>query len=389
MTHTKTPVGIMLVNFGVPDGIDEKSVGKFMRSYVADGRVFGFFGLLLHDILHWTRRRTIEKESAARYYDLYDKDHFPYTTISASLRKKVDSCLKSMGVDNAEVIMSFRYGEPNMRDGFKYLEDKGCKRIIVMPLYPQSSYEFTASVHDEFAREQRGFSRGMEFRFVDNFYDNPLYISAVVHKIRESLDLNNSNIKIVFAFRAIPLRDIAHGDTYELQTSATALSVANELELERKRWTISYIPYSHLDDYETLKPDIDETVERFALGKVRDVAVVCPGQIVDSVDTLYEVDERMRQRFEASFASDYERCNFVYVPALNDSDMFAHAIASILLENMGGWESHYCLDYQNDSPKHAKVQDYETKYDNSRTGVSTNSDVPSHGANASKNLPEI
>ncbi len=348
MPASKTPVGIMLVNFGVPDGADEKNVGKFMRSYVADGRVFGFFGLLLHDIVHWTRRNEIQKESTARFLDLYDKDHYPYTTISARLRRKVEKRLDAMGAGNAEVIMAFRYGEPNMRDGFKQLEELDCKRIMVMPLYPQSSYEFTASVHDELSREQRGFTRGMEFRFVDNFYRDPLYIKAVAQKIREHVDVERGDDKIVFAFRAIPLRDILHGDSYELQTSATALAIAKELGLDRKRWTISYIPYSHLDDYQTLKPDIDETVERFALGKVRHVAVVCPGQVVDSVDTLYEIDERMRQRFEARFAGDYEQCRFTYVPALNDSDMFADALANLLLENMDGWESHY----RSDAPSH-------------------------------------
>ena len=342
MSINKTPVGVMLVNFGVPENVDPKTVGKFMRSYVADGRVFGFFGLMLHDILHWTRRKTIEMESTARYADLYDGDHFPYTNTSTRLRRKVEERLEKMGADNAEVVMAFRYGEPSMRDGFRQLEDLGCKRIVVMPLYPQSSYEFTASVHDELSREQRGFTRGMEFRFVDNFYKDPLYVKAVARKIREHVDVDGGDDKIVFAYRAIPLRDILHGDSYELQTSATALAIANELGLERRRWTISYIPYSHLDDYDTLKPDIDETVERFALGKVRHVAVVCPGQVVDSVDTLYEIDERMRQRFESRFAGSYAKFRFTFVPALGDDDLFVDALARIILGNMDGWESHYC-----------------------------------------------
>lgn len=344
MSAESAPVGVMLVNFGVPDSPEPREVGKFMNSYYADRRMLGGFSLFVSGLLHYRRRKKYLGESVARFKDLYDGDHFPYMKISARLRRKVWLDLYDMGATNVEVLLAFRYGEPSMKEGFKRLDDLGCKRILVLPLYPQSSFEFTATIHDEYIREQRGFKSGMDYRFVDNFYKDPKYISAVAESIRGNVDLGGDGSrgdKLVFAYRTIPAKDAMHGDTYELQTAATSQAIANELGLDRRQWTISYIPYNHLNISDVLVPGIDETVERFGIGGVRNVAVVCPGQVVDSVDTLYEIDERMRQRFESQFVGDSEGCSFTYVPALNDCDAFADALATLIYDSIDGWEDSY------------------------------------------------
>lgn len=342
MSAERAPVGVMLVNFGVPDSPEPREVNKFVGSYVSDRRMFGAASLFMTGLLHHRRRKKRQAESVARFADLYDGDHFPYMKISAHIRRKVWARLFDKGATNVEVLVAFRYGEPSMKQAFQRFEVLGCKRILVLPLYPQSSFEFTATVHDEYIREQRGFkSSGMEYRFVDNFFKDPGYIKASAARIGEYANLGDGGDKLVFAYRAIPVKDVTHGDTYELQTAATSLAIATKLGLDRNRWTIAYIPYNHLDLKDILTPGIDETVERFGIGGVRHVAVACPGQVVDSVDTLYEIDERMRQRFERQFVGDSEGCSFTYVPALNDSDLFADALATLVYDSIDGWEDSY------------------------------------------------
>ena len=142
----------------------------------------------------------------------------------------------------------------------------------------------------------------------------------------------------MFAFRSIPLRDVARGDTYELQTSATALAIAERLGLARDRWTIAYMPYKHMGEHPMLSPDIDETIDRFLAGDVRDVVVACPGIFTDSVDTTLEIDRDLRERFEDGFAETGKRYSFTYVPALNAGRMFARMMTEIVYANLGGWD---------------------------------------------------
>lgn len=392
MSGGKRPsVGVMLVNFGVPDAPTEQAVSTFLRSYMTDVRVFGRTRLFLYHVTHMSLFRGMAAEAAQRYADICTDDGFPYLKIGARQAKLVADGLARKGIEGAAVVTAYRYGNPGMRKGFAHLAKLGCRRILVVPLYPQSSYSFTATVHDEYKKAKKHYD-DLEFRFVDNYYDNRIYVrtmaNAISHAFKpkstgswdavsasgssggsgqipavvpqgqaegglpddatiaiSSLDLDTSipdieerDAKVVFAFRSIPLKDVSRGDTYELQTSATALAIADELGLTRERWTIAYMPYKHMGEHPMLSPDIDETVARFVAGDVRDVVVACPGITTDSVDTTLEIDRDMREKFESAFAAKGKSCSFSYVPALNAGRSFAHMMTEIVYENLRGWD---------------------------------------------------
>jgi len=387
MNGKRPSVGIMLVNFGVPDEPTEEAVSAFLRSYMADARVFGRAKLALYQLTHLSFFHQASIEATQRFADICVDGEPPYLKIGTRQARYVTEGLAYKGIESAAVVTVYRYGNPSMHKGFKRLAKLGCKRILVVPLYPQSSYSFTATVHDEYKKAKRHYS-DIEFRFVDNFYDNPIYIqtmaSVVSHSFKPrntgstgsvpafetgtfpavtaemfvgsglsedaleamgSLDLDiaipeieERDAKIVFAFRSIPLRDVSRGDTYELQTSATALAIADTLGLARDRWTISYMPYKHMGEHPMLSPNIDETIDRFLIGNVRDVVVTCPGILTDSVDTTLDIDRDLRARFEDGYAGTGKRCSFTYVPALNAGRLFARMMTEIVYANLHGWD---------------------------------------------------
>ncbi|MGI6217654.1 MAG: ferrochelatase [Coriobacteriales bacterium] len=341
MPISKSPVGILLVNFGVPDKPDSRSVVRFLHSYMSDGRVTGKIKVAVNRILRFYRHSAMVDEATRRFAEISDEEGFPYTRDHGKLRRMVIEELRELGADNVVVTVAFRYGKPSMRQGFTHLRKTGCKHIIVVPLYPQSSYSFTASVHDEYRREKRGSQSGMEYRFLDSFYDDPGYIRAVADKIIDSLPGNHRETKILFVYRAIPLKDVSRGDTYELQTSTTSLAVARLLKLDRKKWTIAYLPYDQMAETPCLTPSTDETIDRFIIGNVRNVAVVCPGQLFDSVDTTFEIDERLRERFETGINDFSDSFSFTYVPAIGCDREFARALSEVIYGNLYGWEVYY------------------------------------------------
>ncbi len=337
----KSPVGIMLVNVGIPDEPSVEAVSRYFRNFIGDNRIFGKLGSIAYWATHASQYRKMLYDAVDRYTEVCDEDGFEFVKIGARQRRMLIDELRKMGVVNAIVSMAYRFGNPSMKSGLDHLVKNGCKHIVIVPLYPQSSYMLTASVHDEFRRQARRLPRGIEYRFIDNFYDDPGYIDVIANNISSAPDFELRKPKVVFAYRSVPLKDIARGDTYELQTSATSLAIANRLEMPRKQWTISYIPYDHLGLQKVLAPTVSETVERFHMAKIRDVLVVCPGVVTDSVDTIFEVDTRMRDQFESGYAGSADGCSFTYVEAPNDSPEFVSALADIIFGNLYGWEEHY------------------------------------------------
>lgn len=331
------PIGVMLVNFGMPERGSKKTVSEYLKTFLNDRRVSRRFEMILYRILKREQFNAIVERIAERCDELETEHAFDYHETGARQKRMVAEELRRRGVENVSVTMAYRYATPTIHRALTHLSKIGCKQIIVMPLYPQSSYAFTSSVSDVLRRERIRLPRGAEFRFIEGFHKNGAYIDAIANNIRNTIDLEENRPKIVFAFRAIPMRDVRKGDVYEIQTSASALAIARKLGLERKEWTIAYIPYEHLGKHSLLAPDIYETVERFHIAKIHDVAVVCPGKLTDSLETLYDIDMVMREQFESFYEDEGDDYSFTYIPTLNDSPAFARLVAGILYKNMTGW----------------------------------------------------
>ena len=331
------PIGVVLVNFGMPERGSRQTVAEYLKTFLNDRRVSSRLEMLLYRILKREQFNETVDRIAKRCDELEAEHSFDYHETGARQKRMVAEELRRRGVENVSVTMAYRYATPTIHRALTHLSKIGCKQVIVMPLYPQTSYAFTSSVADMMRREKIRFPRGTEFRFIEGFHKNGAYIDAIANSIRNGVDISQRSPKFVFAFRAIPLSDVRKGDVYEIQTSASALAIARKLGLDRKEWTIAYIPYEHLGKHSLLAPDIYEVVDRFHIAKIHDVVVVCPGKLTDSLETLYDIDTTMREQFESFYEDAGDDYEFTYIPTLNDSPAFARLVAGILYKNMTGW----------------------------------------------------
>ena len=357
--------GVLFVHYGLPSDIEDKTLRPFMRRILLDKRVrtlplplwlpkmqFSILGPAVQELKReissfWNGESTYQKNCNRQ-------------------RRAIALDIEDLGMANVVTASVSRYGKPGIREGLQHLTESGAKRIVVVPMAPQSSYTFTASVHDAWKKEKRRFSSDVEYRFIDNFYDDEWYIEALAnnildtverlrpqgtagkHRIPEvnatgslsALGMLAKKHKLVFVYRTAPLRDIQDGDNYELQTSATALAVAERLGLKRNEWTIAYLPSVAIRSRDALTPTFEETLERFKLGSVKDIVVVAPGGVVPTIDMRHTVAIEMKRKFFDLFANDAsgEPVRFTTVGALNDHEDFTYAIANIVVNEFRGWK---------------------------------------------------
>jgi ferrochelatase len=105
-------------------------------------------------------------------------------------------------------------------------------------------------------------------------------------------------------------------------------AVAQALGLRADQWLLTY--QSRVGREPWLQPYTDLTLEELARSGVRHVQVLCPGFAVDCLETLEEIAEQNRERFEEAGGAKLE-----YIPALNDSDAHLRLYRQLVQEAMG------------------------------------------------------
>src|SRR5215469_5968970 len=131
-------IGVLLVNLGTPEATDAASVRRYLREFLADPRVIeetGFaWKLVLNGFILPFRPRRKGRDYAKIWNR--EKNESPLKTITRAQAEKLAAVLEPHGSHFA-VDWAMRYGHPSIASRLKALIDRGCDRILLVPLYPQ------------------------------------------------------------------------------------------------------------------------------------------------------------------------------------------------------------------------------------------------------------
>jgi ferrochelatase len=231
-----------------------------------------------------------------------------------------------------EVIVDFamRYGEPAIPDVLQGMLERGVRKLLVMPLYPQYSGPTTASTFDAIAADFTHRRWLPEFRFVTHYHDHPAYISALADSIRAFREEHGSADKLLFSYHGEPRRYLDEGDPYHCECLKTTRLVAEELGLAEGDFLSSF--QSRFGREEWLTPYTDETLKALPGEGVKSIQVICPGFSADCLETLEEIAVENRDYFLEAGGERYE-----YIPCLNSSRGHIDALEAIARQHLQGW----------------------------------------------------
>jgi ferrochelatase len=329
--HGEVPaVGVLLVNLGTPDAPDTPSLRRYLREFLLDPRVIELPRFTWWLILHLFILITRPKQSAELYKKIWWKEGSPLLVISNRQAAALQETLRREMGNPVHVAVGMRYGNPSIRSALRELADKGCRRILVLPLYPQYAAATTGSTFDAVADEIKTWRWVPEIRFINHYHDEPAYIRALARSIRDVWGEQGQAEKLLFSFHGIPKRYFLAGDPYYCQCQKLARLAADELGLPKERWEVSF--QSLFGKEEWIKPYTDKTIEGMAKSGIRSLDVVCPGFSADCLETLEEIDGLNREIFLHNGGKRYR-----YIPALNDRPDHVQAIAGVVLRNLQGW----------------------------------------------------
>jgi ferrochelatase len=319
--------GLLLTNLGTPDAPTAPALRRYLREFLSDRRVIELPRWKWLPILHLFVLTFRPKKSAALYRNVWTPEGSPLLTVT----KQQGAALQERFGDRLRVAVGMRYGNPSIASALDELEAAGCRRVLVLPLYPQYSASTTASTYDavfDALKEKRWMPA---VRTITSYHDEPAYLDALAASIREFWDKEGEPRRLLVSFHGIPLRYSEAGDPYRSHCETTGRALAARLGLPDERWRLCF--QSRFGKEEWLQPYADETLRLWGQEKLESVDTVCPGFAADCLETLDEMGRENREEFEKAGGGRYR-----YLPALNARPDHIDALAEIVERNLQGWK---------------------------------------------------
>jgi len=320
---------VLLVNLGSPEAPTPSALRRYLAQFLSDPRVVEIPRPLWWLILHGVLLRVRPRQSAVKYAAIWTRDGSPLLIWSQRQAKRL---LGELGQRGHPVLVrcAMRYGQASIAEALDSLRAEGATRILVLPLYPQYAAATTASAFDAVAAWASRARRLPEFRFINQYHDDPGYIGALANSVQAHWRGNGRGEKLLMSFHGLPARTLSLGDPYHCQCHKTARLLAERLGLREGEWIVTF--QSRLGRARWLEPYTEPTVRKLAAEGVKRLDAICPGFAADNLETLEEIAIEARDAFLTSGGQQFR-----FIPCLNDRDDWIRALADLALRHMQGW----------------------------------------------------
>jgi protoporphyrin/coproporphyrin ferrochelatase len=310
-------VGVVLFQLGGPDTLD--AIEPFLFNLFCDPDIIDFpFARLgrkpLAKLISSTRAKKVQ-----HHYSVIGGGS-PIRRFTEQQARALQLKLTESGMD-ARCFVAMRYWHPFTAEAIAQLRAAKCDEVVLFPLYPQYSSTTTGSSLNEW---RRLFHDEIPVHCVDTFYQNELYLEAVVEKLDDALARfpDPRRAEIVFSAHSVPQSVIDHGDPYQRQIEETV-----ELIMQRGEWRNRYrLCYqSKVGASKWLQPSLRRTLIDLRDEHVREACVVPISFVSDHVETLGEIDHEAREQARKLGIERFEMSS-----GLNDAPTFIAALAELV-----------------------------------------------------------
>ena len=135
-------IGVLICNLGTPDSYSVSHVRAFLREFLSDKRVIEIPRILWWFILNFFILPFRPFSSAKLYKSVWTEEGSPLMVYSQKLVKKLEQDLPP----NYSLALGMRYGNPSINAALEKLKHNNCRKIVVLPLFPQYSATTTGSI---------------------------------------------------------------------------------------------------------------------------------------------------------------------------------------------------------------------------------------------------
>lgn len=317
-------IGILLINLGTPDAPTEAAVQDYLHVFLSDPYVITLPHFLRKFLVEKIILPTRSKKSAHAYRQIWTAQGSPLLVNSVALQQKLS---KKLG-GQYYVALGMRYGNPSIENALEVLYEKNCEKIIALPLFPQFAKATSQSAIDEVLRIATIKNIAEKLIIIKEFYDTDFYITSVARSIQQSLKENPSEF-LLLSYHGLPKRQIDPKNNYPEKCYATSNRIADKLPLSKKQYQVSF--QSRLGCAKWIGPYTDRVLAELRKKKIENLSVVCPSFVADCIETLEEINIRLRAQWMQLGGK-----NFYFISCLNAEEYWVDALAEWIAQRGSG-----------------------------------------------------
>ena len=193
---------LVLVNLGTPESPTTPHVRSFLKEFLSDRRVIELHPAVWQPVLRGPVLALRPRASAEKYATIWGEGHrsagssdggqdnhdnrstrrqYVGSPLMHYTRRQAQLLQRALG-EGIQVRVAMRYGQPALRRVMGELIEAGCRRIAILPLYPQYAASSCGTVVDEAARFMLASRDQPELRTTRSFPDSPAYIEALANE---------------------------------------------------------------------------------------------------------------------------------------------------------------------------------------------------------------
>ena len=328
--------GVLIVNLGTPEATDYWSMRRYLKEFLSDRRVIETPRLIWWPVLNLIILSTRPQKKGRDYDTIWNREcnEGPLKTITRSQSEQLASRLAGAAEKAGQRLVidwAMRYGEPSIASRVQALQDQGCDRILVVPLYPQYSAATTATVGDKTFDALKAMRWQPAVRMAPPWHDDPVYIDALARSIEEGLARLDFVPDVILAsFHGVPQAYLDKGDPYYCHCAKTTRLLRARLGMDETRLRMTF--QSRFGPAEWIRPYTDETVKQLARDGVKRLAVATPGFVADCLETIEEIGVENRDFFLGHGGEKFAR-----IDCLNDSAAGMDVLEAVVRRELRGW----------------------------------------------------
>ena len=325
-------IGVVLINLGTPDATDYWSMRRYLSEFLSDKRVIDYPSWLWQPLLQLVilSKRPPARGATTTPSGTRSVDESPLKTVTRSQAEKLSARLEGRS-PRTMVDWAMRYGNPSVKSVLERLVAQGCRRVLLMALYPQYAAPTTATAYDKAFDALKEMRWQPAVRTLPPYFDHPRYIEVLADSIERHLaGLDWQPDLLVFSYHGMPKRLLTSGDPYHCHCHKTTRLVRERLGWPAEQVMVCF--QSRFGSEEWLQPYLDQTMEELPASGIKKIAVVSPAFVTDCLETLEEIQVENREIFEHAGGE-----KFAYIPCLNDSDAHIAFLEELALDELQGW----------------------------------------------------
>ena len=203
--YASPETAVLLVNLGTPDSPTPLAIRHFLSAFLWDKRVVLFPRWLWWCVLHGLILPFRVFSLAKAYRAIWLEEGSPLRVYTQKLADALNKQLSCYG-EHISVFAAMTYGEPHLSEIIKSNLCNGVKKLIVLPLFPQSSGTTTLPVFDRVSEILCQQPQIPSLTFIHAYGQEVAHIEGLAAHIESFWTTQGSRNHLIFSFHGIPVR---------------------------------------------------------------------------------------------------------------------------------------------------------------------------------------